>query len=169
MRNFLKMFLAALLALIVFSIISFFFFVGWATSIASADRAETVGAKAVLTVDLSIPYQEKMQDNPMADFGVADEYDIPGLYDVVRMIDKASKDSAVKGIFIKANTNNNGIGASEELRNALIKFKTSGKWVYAYGDMISQKAYYVSSVADKIYCNPKGAVDWTGLAFQMLF
>lgn len=169
MRNFLKMFLAALLALIVFSIISFFFFVGWAASIASADREEAVGSKAVLMVDLSIPYQEKIQDNPMADFGVADEYDIPGLYDVVRMINKASKDSAVKGILIKANNNNNGFGASEELRNAILKFKQSGKWVYAYGDMISQKAYYVSSVADKIYCNPKGAVDWTGLAFQMLF
>lgn len=169
MRNFLKMFLAALLAVIVFCVISFFFFVGWVASVASADRAETVGSKAVLTLDLSIPYQEKMQDNPLADFGAADEYDVPGLYDVVRLIDKASEDSSVKGIFIKANTNNNGIGTSGEIRNALIKFKKSGKFIYAFGDVISQKAYYVSSVADKIYCNPKGAVEWTGFALQMLF
>lgn len=169
MRNFLKMFLAALLALIVFGTISFFFFVGWVASIASMERTESVGAKAVLTVDLSIPYQEKMQDNPLADFGAADQYDIPGLYDVVRMIDKAAGDSAVKGLFIKANANNNGMAASEEIRKAIIQFKKSGKFVYAYGDMISQKAYYVSSVADKIYCNPKGAVDWRGLSVQYLF
>lgn len=169
MRNFLKMFLAALLAIIVFSVISFFFFVGWVASIASMDRTESVGSKAVLTVDLSIPYQERMQDNPLADFGAADEYDIPGLYDVVRMINKASGDSAVKGIFIKANANNNGFAGSEEIRNAIINFKKSGKFVYAYGDVISQKAYYVSSVADKIYCNPKGGLDWRGLALQMVF
>jgi protease IV len=163
------MFLAALLALIVFSIISFFFFVGWVASIASMEREETVGAKAVLMVDLSIPYQERMQDNPLADFGAADQYDIPGLYDMVRLIDKASKDSAVKGILLKANANNNGYAGSEEIRNAIVKFKKSGKFVYAYGDVISQSAYYVSSVADKIYCNPKGGLDWRGLSLQMVF
>ena len=162
------MFAAAFLALIVFSLISFFFFIGWATAIATAKK-ENVGAKAVLVVDLSIPYMEKAQDNPLADFGAENQYDIPGIYDVVRMIDKAAKDSAVKGIYIKGNNNNNGFAASEEIRNAIIKFKKSGKFVYAHGDMISQSAYYVCSVADKIYCNPKGAIDWRGLSLQMVF
>jgi protease IV len=169
MRNFLKMFAAAFLALIVFSVISFFFFIGWITAVATASK-EDVGAKAVLVVDLAIPFQEKQQDNPLADFGARDQYDIPGIYDVVRLIDKAASDSAIKGIYIKANTNNNGFAGSEEIRNAIINFKKkSGKFVYAYGDMISQKAYYVCSVADKIMLNPKGAIDWRGLALQMAF
>ncbi|HEX6180546.1 MAG TPA: S49 family peptidase, partial [Chitinophagaceae bacterium] len=166
--NFWKVFLAAFLALIVFSVISFFFFVGWISALAASDKVE-VGHKAVLVVDLSMPFPEKMQDNPLADLGVEGQYDIPGLYDVVRLIDKAAKDSAVKGIYIKANANNSGFSGSEEIRNAVTAFKQSGKFVYAYGDVISQKAYYVSSVADKIYCNPKGAVDWRGIALQMVF
>ncbi|HEY0678098.1 MAG TPA: signal peptide peptidase SppA [Chitinophagaceae bacterium] len=168
MRNFLKMFLAAILALIVFCLISFFFFIGWVGALAAADKVK-VGPKAVLVVDLSEPFPEKMQSNPLADLGFEDQYDKPGIFDVVRMIRKASNDSAVKGIFIKANTNSNGFAGSEEIRNAILEFKGTGKFVYAHGDVISQKAYYVSSVADKIYCNPKGALDWRGLAVQMLF
>lgn len=162
------MFAAAFLALIVFSLISFFFFIGWVAAAASAKK-ENVGSRAVLVVDLAIPYMEKGQDNPLADFAMQDQYDIPGVYDVVRLIDKASKDSAIKGIYIKGNTNNNGFASSEEIRNAIIRFKKTGKFVFAYGDMISQTAYYVCSVADKIYCNPKGAIDWRGLALQMVY
>ncbi|HYE55170.1 MAG TPA: S49 family peptidase, partial [Chitinophagaceae bacterium] len=168
MRNFLKMFLAAFLAMVLFMVLAFFFFVGWIAALASSEKAET-GSKAVLVIDLSLPFQEKMQENPLADFGASDQYDIPGLYDVIRMINKASNDSAVKGIFIKANSNNNGFAASEEIRNAITAFKSKGKFVFAYGDMIPQKAYYVSSVADRVYCNPKGALDWRGFAMQMLF
>ena len=166
--NFWKMFLAAFLALIVFSVISLLFFVGWVSALAASDKVE-VGHKAVLVLDLSMPFPEKMQDNPLADLGVADQYDIPGLYDVVRVINKAAKDSAVKGLYIKANANNSGFSGSEEIRNAVIAFKQTGKFVYAYGDIISQKAYYVSSVADKIYCSPKGALDWRGISLQMVF
>lgn len=162
------MFLAALLAVIVFAVISFFFFIGWISALATAGKEE-VGHRAVLVIDLSIPYQEKMQENPLAAFGAQDQYDIPGLYDVVRMIGKAAKDSSVKGILIRSNANSNGLAGSEEIRNAISGFKSSGKFVYAYGDVIAQKAYYVSSVADKVYCNPKGGLDWRGFALQMAF
>jgi protease-4 len=168
MRSFLKMFLASLLALIVFILISIFFFIGWVSSIASSDN-ERVGNKAVLVLDLSTPYQERMVDNPLADFGSADQYDIPGIYDLVRIIHKAKEDSAVKGLYIKCNGNNNGFASSEEIRNAVSDFHRSGKFVYAYGDVIPQKAYYVGSVADKMYCNPKGGVDWRGFAVQLAF
>ncbi len=79
------------------------------------------------------------------------------------MIRYAKTDSAVKGIYIKANSNENGLGTSEEIRNALLDFKKSGKFIYAYGEVISLKAYYAANVADKIYCNPKGGVEWKGL------
>lgn len=166
--NFWKMFLAALLALIVFGLVSFFILIGWISALAASEKEE-VGNKAVLVLDLSLPYPEKMQDNPLADLGVEGQYDVPGLYDVIRVINKAAKDSSVKGLYIKANDNNNGFAASEELRKAITSFKQAGKFIYAYGDMISQKSYYVSSVADKIYCSPKGALDWRGIALQMVF
>jgi protease IV len=168
MRNFLKMFLAAFVALIVFSVISLFFFVAWISALASSGK-EVTGNKAVLVIDLSIPFQEKMQENPLAAFGADNQYDIPGLYDLIRLINTARTDSSVKGILIKANDNNNGFAASEEIREAILDFKTSGKFVFAYGDMISQTAYYTASAADKIYCNPKGALDWRGFSLQMVF
>ena len=168
MRSFLKIFLASFLALVVFCLICLFFFIGWIGSIASSDKVR-VGSKAVLVLDLSVPYQEKMINNPLADFGSSDQYDIPGVYDLVRILHKAKEDSAVKGLYIKCNSNNNGFASSEEIRNAVNDFKNSGKFVYAYGDVIAQKAYYVGSGADKIYCNPKGGVDWRGFAVQLAF
>jgi protease-4 len=96
-------------------------------------------------------------------------YNTPGVYDVVRMIRYAKTDSAIKGIYIKANSNGNGLGTSEEIRNALREFKRSGKFIYAYGDVISLRAYYTASVADQIYCNPKGGVEWKGLTSVMGF
>ncbi|HMI59988.1 MAG TPA: signal peptide peptidase SppA, partial [Puia sp.] len=81
----------------------------------------------------------------------------------------AKEDSAIKGIYLKCNNNPNGFASNEELRYALADFKKSGKFIYAYGDMISQKAYYVATVADKIYCNPKGDVEWKGFSTQMMY
>jgi protease-4 len=162
------MFFASFLALIVFMIIGILFFIGWISAIASSDKVR-IGNKAVLVVDLSVPYQERMIDNPLADLGSADQYDIPGMYDVVRIIRKASEDSNVKGIYLKCNGNNNGFAGSEEIRNALAAFHHTGRFIYAYGDVIAQKAYYVGSVADKVYCNPKGGVDWRGFAVQLAF
>ena len=61
------------------------------------------------------------------------------------------------------------IGAGEEIRNALADFKTSRKFVYAYADVITQRAYHVANIADRIYCNPKGGVDWRGFTAQLAF
>ena len=74
-----------------------------------------------------------------------------------------------KGIYLRCNDNPNGFATSEEIRNALLDFKQSGKFLIAYGDVISQKAYYIGSVSDKIYCNPKGGVDWVGFATRIPF
>ncbi|HYJ38788.1 MAG TPA: signal peptide peptidase SppA [Chitinophagaceae bacterium] len=167
MRGFFKMLLASFLALVIFMVIGIFFMIVWISALSSADKVR-VGSNAVLVLDLSVPYQERLVDNPLADFG-SDQYDIPGLYDVVRILRKATEDSAVKGIYIKCNNNSNGFAASEEIRTAIQDFKKSGRFVYAYGDVITQMSYYVGSVADHLYCNPKGGVDWRGFAFQLAF
>jgi protease-4 len=168
MKSFFKIFLASLLALVVFSVIAFFVFLGFVSALTSEKEAET-GAKAVLVIDLAKNYPEIGTENPFARLSDKEDGDVLALYDVVRMIRHAKKDSAVKGIYLKCNRNNNGFGASEDIRKALLDFKSAGKFVYAYGDVINQGGYYVANVGDKVYCNPKGGVDWRGYAFQLAF
>jgi protease IV len=168
MRSFFKIFFASFLALIVFSVIGFLILI-FIISIAATPSKPEVGSKAVLVVDLTKSYKERKVENTLGTFTGNSDNDIPGLYDVVRMIDYAKTDNSVKGIYIKCDDNDNGFAASEEIRNAIIDFKKSGKFVFAYGDVISQKAYYVATAADKVYCNPKGAVDWRGMASTLFF
>jgi protease IV len=123
----------------------------------------------VLVVDLNQDYKEQPQDNPLAELGADDESGVPGVYDLVRLIRHAKVDSSIHGIYLKCNGDPNGFATNEEIRQALADFKKGGKFVYAYGDVISQKAYYVAGVADRIYCNPKGGVEWRGFATDMLY
>ncbi len=172
MKSFFKMFFAALLAAIVFVIIGFFIvagIVGGLVGSFTSSKSEETGDKAVLVVDLNDAFQEQVVENPLASFSSGDVYDKPGLYDVVRMLHYAANDSSVKGIYLKSNGNSNGFAASEEIRNALADFKKSKKFVYAYGDVVSEKAYYVANVADKVYCNPQGAVEWKGYSLEYVF
>lgn len=168
MRSFFKIFFASLLALFVFAFIAVLMGVGFIASLTSSQKPN-IGSKAVLIVDLTKQYKEQKEEDALNVIrGNADE-NVPGLYDVVRMIEYAKTDSAVKGIYVKADDNANGFAASEELRNALLDFRKSKKFVVAFGDMISQKSYYVAAAADKLYCNPKGMVDWRGLETTLFF
>lgn len=168
MRGFFKSFFAALLALVVFTVIGVFFLAGYVGGLLASKKPDIDG-KAILTLDLGQSYREQTQDNPLSALGSEEQYDVPGLYDVVRLLHHAEKDTAIKGLFIKASDDANGIATNEELRRAVLDFKKSGKFVYAYGEVIPQKAYYVAQVADKIYCNPKGGVEWKGFATEMTF
>jgi protease-4 len=168
MKSFFKIFLASLLALVVLCVIIFFVFVGIVSGI-TAEKKERTGAGAVLVIDLARKYPEIGVENPLSRLADKEDGDMPSLYDVVRLIHHAKTDTAVKGIYIKCGSNGNAMGASQEIRNAIINFKTSGKFVYAYGDVITQGGYSVGNIADKIYCNPKGGVDWRGFAVQLAF
>ncbi len=167
MRGFFKIFFASLLALVVFVFLFFVFISGFVGSLAGKQVEET-GSNAVLMLDLSESFAEKSNADPLA--GISDNrYDAPGVYDVLRVIRYAKSDSAVRGIYIKASDNANGLGTTEEIRNALLDFKKSGKFIYAFGDVIAMRSYYAANVADKIYCNPKGGVEWKGLTSTMAF
>jgi protease-4 len=168
MRSFFKIFFASLLAFIVFVFIAALVVVGLVATATSGDKPE-LGSKAVLILDLTKQYKEQKEDNELNFIRGNADQNVPGLYDVVRMIAYAKSDSSVRGIYIKADDNANGFAASEELRNALLDFKKSKKFIIAFGDVISQKAYYVASAADKLYCNPKGTVDWRGLETTLFF
>lgn len=168
MKSFFKIFFAALLALVVFVGIGMLLLFAVVGSVASSEKP-TIAEKSVLFIDLSQSLKDRKTDNTLAKLTGDPDIISSSLYDVVRLLQHAKSDSLIKGLYIKCNDNVNGFAASEELRNAILDFKSSKKFVIAYGDMISQKAYFVASVADKVYCNPKGMLDWKGLGSQLFF
>jgi protease-4 len=168
MRSFFKIFFASLLSLIVFFLLFFFIVVALAGSLANKEK-ESVAAKSILVLDLSQQLKEQAQRDPVGELVNGGESTVPGLYDAVRLIGHAATDNNISGIYIISNDNANGFAASDELRNALLRFKTSKKFVIAHGDGITQKAYFVASAADRIYANPVGDVDWRGFSTQLFF
>jgi protease-4 len=167
MGSFFRMFFASLLALVIFALIGVFLLVGTLGALASKEKPE-VANKSVLTLDLSQHFTERKQDNSIAALATGEESQ-PGLYDVVRIIKHAKEDDKIKGLYIIANGNGNAYASSEELRNAILDFKNSKKFVIAYGDVITENAYYVASAAHKVYANPVGAVEWDGFSVDMPF
>ena len=168
MRSFFKSFFATLLAMVVFAVLGVFIVIGIVASAASADKPD-IGVKGVLLLDLSSALKEQTVDNPFAVFTGGDGVDAPSLYDVIRLIQHAKTDSAIKGIYIACANNANGYAASEELRKAIVDFKRSKKFVLAYGETISQKGYYIGSVANKIYCHPQGGLEFDGFSSNMMY
>ncbi len=168
MRSFLKFFAAALLALIVFTGVIFFAFFIIASSLASTQKS-AVAERSVLVLDLSLSFSDRKQDNTFSMLSGDGDMLQVSLYDLVRLVHHAKNDAFIKGIYLKCNGNASGFAASEEIRNALLDFKQSKKFIIAYGDVITQKSYYVATVADKIYCNPKGDFEWKGFASQTFF
>lgn len=168
MQGFFKTFFASLLALIIFTVIGVFILLGIIASATTADKP-VVGRDAVLVLDLSSEFKEQSKDNPLDALVNGIENEAPSLYDMVRMIRYAKSDSAIKGIYVLCGNNRNGFAASEELRKALVDFKTSKKFMLAYGEAISQKGYYIGSAADRIYCHPQGGVEWFGYSSSLIF
>ena len=168
MGGFFKMFFASLLAMIVFCVIGFFIFLALVAGLASSDKPP-VAKNSVLVLNIGQQFKEQELDNPLADLSGNTELNVPGVYDVVRLIDKAAKDEKIKGIYLQSGLNPNGFATSEEIRNALVLFKKSGKFIIAYSEMMNQKSYHVANVADKVYVNPKGFFDWTGFSAELLF
>src|SRR5689334_1844368 len=121
MRTFFKIFFACLLALVTFTVVGFFVTSAVLSGLVAKEK-EGIDGTAVLVVDLSESFQEVAQNNPLQKLRNGNG-SAPSVYDVVRLIDHARNDSAVKGIYIKAGGNANGFGTSEEIRNALLNFK----------------------------------------------
>lgn len=168
MRSFFKTFFASLLALIVFSLIVLFFMVVFVGGLTSKDTPR-IRSQSVLVLDLGQHYKEQMQENPFAILKPDGETEIPGLYDVIRLLQKAKTDKNITGVYIIANPTPNGFAGGAEIRNALADFKQSGKFVLAHADIITQKAYAVANIADKIYVSPQGFVEWFGYSANLAF
>ncbi len=135
MKSFFKTFFAALLALIIFCVIGFFVLAGFLAGLTTPEKP-AVGTNAVLVLDLSNNFRERKQENPIGSLLDDATYDVPALYDMVRMIQHAKGDSSVKGIYLLCAHNSNGYASSEELRKALIYFKTIKNFGIPYRDTV---------------------------------
>ena len=168
MRSFFKTFFAALLALVVFTLLIFFFLAAVVGNLTTSGKPK-VDAKSVLVIDLGQHYSEQVQQNPFGAFTGDEEKDVPGLYDVIRLLEKAKTDPKISGIYLQCNPSSNGFAASDEIRNALLDFKSSKKFVVAFGDILTQKAYHIANTADKIYISPQGYMEWNGFSASLAF
>ena len=170
-NNFFKMVLASglgvLLASVVFSILSGIMMVLFVLSLGSSTE-KPVKKHSVLTIDLSKPFTER--ETTTVESLLFDQKTV-GFNTILAAIDKAATDKKIEGIYLKDGlTYSAGWATTQELRNALAKFKEeSGKFVYAYSDSYSQKSYYLATVADRIFLNPSGMVEFTGIAAEAMF
>lgn len=172
MRQFFKFMLASMLGTILTFILIFIVFLAFIASIVALTEKEVVTpvSNSVLTIDLQYEIQERSADDLYQLFGSGIEYTKrPGLDQVLASIRKAAKDPKISGILINSFDVGAGAAKVEEIRNALKEFKKSKKFIVAYADLYTQKAYYLATVADKIYMNPEGYFEFKGLSADMMF
>lgn len=169
MKQFLKYTLATivgtLIVAVTLGIISVVAIVGMA---ASEQSPTEVKDNSVLALNLSGMLAERSEGGMLS--SLLGEDSAPGLNDILEAIDKAKTNDNVKGIYIEAGAFvSDSPASSQAIRKKLEDFKQSGKWIIAYGDQFTQTTYYISSIADKVYINPIGVLDWHGLSAQPMF
>ena len=169
MKDFIKNVLATMVGMfgffIVMGVIGMMSIIGM---IASGNAAQNVEKNSVFVLNLSGTISEQGSENPLSMF-TGDNSLNSGLNDILSAIKKAKTNDDIKGIYIEAGALMTNYATLQEIRNALADFRKSGKWIVAYGDFYTQGAYYVASVANKVYINPKGAIDWHGIGAQTMF
>ena len=168
MKSFFKTFFAALLALIIFSLLGFFILIGIAAAF-STDEKVAVAQNSVLVIDASETFLEQSKNDPFSELMNKKNGKQPSLSELIGLLHYAKKDSSIKGIYIKCAENPNGYAATEEIRKALIDFKKSNKFIVAYAETISQKGYMMANVADQIYTHPQGGMEWAGFNYETIF
>ncbi len=170
MREFFKMFFASLLAMVVASVIVVGLFVALIVSLSKTitEKSERKTSGDVLVIDVSKRIHEQGQNNSIAVFSKGNAYEA-GLYDIVHALSVAKKDNAIKGVLLKLSPSPNQWATMQQLHVALEDFRSSGKFIYAYGEVISQGAYYLATSADSIYVNPAGDVELKGFATTLAF
>jgi len=170
MKQFFKFVLATFVGLILTTIVLVLILVGIITA-ASSDKPVEVESNSVLHVSFNTPIPERTPNNPLSGLGFLglDENKSVGLNDILANIKKAKTDDNIKGIYLDESYMLSGQATTEEVRNALIDFKKSGKFIIAYSEVYTQGFYYLASVADKVYINPKGIFELKGFSQDITF
>ena len=172
--NFVKTFLAGLLAVIVGTFLVFFLWIFILLGIAgSMEKSVAVHPESILKIDFSEVLTDAPSSDPLAgiDLMTLQTTRQLSLFKALRAIEAAGADDRIKGIYLRMNGGGGVTGSAllEELREALLEFKQSGKFIVAYNETYSQGQYYLASVADKIYLQPEGGMEWSGLASDVMF
>ena len=163
MKDFFKYVLATVVGLFVFGIVlAIFGLMSVVGMTASSEATKTVSKNSVLVLNIDGAVSEQAQDDLFGGI-IGQDNGAAGLNDILAAIDKAKDNDRIKGIYLEAGAPNFNFATLQEIRNALQNFKESGKWIVAYGDNYTQGAYYLASLADKIYMNPQGAISWHGI------
>lgn len=170
MKQFLKYIFASFIGMMLFSIVTgLFALFTIAGMIASQETTKEVEENSILVLNLSGQMSERSEDNFLSQLQESSINNL-GLDEMIEAIRKAKGNDKIKGIYIEAGAfSADSYASMQALRNALLDFKKSKKWIITYADTYTQGTYYISSVADKVYLNPQGQIDWHGLASEPIF
>lgn len=166
MKDFFKNVAATIVGLFAFglimTILGFICIIGM---IASSNSKPTLKDNAVMVLKLQGQIEDRSEDNWLGEL-TGEQFNNLGMNKILSSIRKAKDEEKVKGIYLETGILESDYATLQEIRNALADFKKSGKWIISYGDALSQGGYYLASVANKVYVNPEGNVDWHGIASQ---
>ncbi len=177
MKQFFKFFFASFLGSLIAIIVGVFLvlamIIGIASSVSNMNNKKegSVSENSILHLTLDKPIVERGSNNPLNNFDFASfsmDEEI-GLDVIIENINKAKTDDNIKGILLDLSFVNTGLSNLTEIRNALLDFKKSGKFIYSYGEYVSQGSYLLTSVSDSIFINPEGAVIITGFKAEIMF
>lgn len=170
MKDFFKNVFATFVGIFLFVLVTLLLgFVCIFGMVLSSESTTEIENNSVLVINLSGPLSERSDKNVMTEF-IGNVASGVSLEDVLSGIEKAKTNKNIKGIYIEAGAfAPNSYASLQEIREALIDFKKSHKWIVAYGDSYTQSAYYLASVANDVYLNPQGMLDWHGLSSQRIY
>lgn len=171
--NFIKTFFASclgsLVALGLLIVLTIVFFVSLFAGLSGEDAKTVIEENSVLHLKLDVPITENEIENPLEGLPIPGAETPLGLLPFKNTLKHASTDSKIQGIYLDLSIFREGYGVAKEVRDALLDFKDSGKWIVAYSEFYTEQAYYVASAADKVYLNPEGEIEFNGLTVEVSF
>lgn len=168
MKQFFKSVAATVVGIFAFGIIMGIFVFFSLIGMLMSSSKPSLRDNSVMVMKLQGTINEQAQENVMGQI-TGGSFNQLGLNEILSSIKKAKKEDKIKGIYLEPGALATDYATLQEIRKALEDFKKSGKWIIAYGDAMSQGSYYLASVANKVYLNPEGSIDWHGLASQPMF
>src|SRR5664280_1605554 len=173
MKNFLKYTLATITGIIIVSVLFFIVILAsFSAIVSSGNKPVSISNNSILVLKAGVTIPDRGDQNPLAGIDLFNMTlsPAPGLNEILNNMEKASGDNKIKGILIENGLLTSGWATTEEIRNALLKFREKGKFVISYSDYIlTQECYYLATSADKIFINPGSMVDFKGLSSEVMF
>lgn len=171
--NFFKAFLASclgsLLAFAILIVLMIFFVSALVSGLSNEATQSVISENSILHLKLDVPITENEIEDPFEGLPIPSAVTSIGLLPLKKSIEQAKQDPNIKGIYLDLSVFMSGFGVAREIRQALLDFKSSGKWIIAYSEFYTESAYYVVSAADKVYLNPEGDLEFNGLSVEVSF